>query len=75
MALKTLSEQLEEVQTAISAVMTGQSYKIAGREMSKANLRELSDREDNLLAKISKFGLEFTPTSKPQKAKMNVIFS
>lgn len=76
MALKTLSQQLEEVQTAISAVMNGQAYEIAGRKMTKANLSELSDREDSLIDKINKFGANFiVGTSKTQKAGLNVQFS
>lgn len=76
MALKTLSQQLEEVQTAISAVMSGQAYEIAGRKMTKANLSELSDREDSLIDKINKFGANFiVGTSKTQKAGLNVQFS
>jgi hypothetical protein len=54
MALKTTLEQLEEVQTAISAVMAGQSYSIAGRNVTKANLKELSDREAILLERYKK---------------------
>jgi len=51
MALKTTLEQLEEVQTAISAVMSGQSYSIAGRALTRADLAALTDREATLLAR------------------------
>jgi hypothetical protein len=50
-AIKTTLEQLEEVQAAISAVMGGQAYTIAGRSMTKADLRALSEREEKLLAR------------------------
>lgn len=49
MAIKTTLEQIEEVQAAITAVMSGQSYNISGRSVTKANLKELSDRETLLL--------------------------
>lgn len=49
MAVKTTLEQLEEVQTAISAVMSGQSYSIAGRALTRADLKALTDRETTLL--------------------------
>lgn len=49
MALKTTSEQLEEVQTAILSVCNAQSYTIDGRTFTKANLNELSAREELLL--------------------------
>lgn len=49
MAVKTTLEQLEEVQAAITAVMSGQAYSIAGRSMTKADLRALSEREEILL--------------------------
>ena len=45
MAVKTTLEQLEEVQTAISAVMAGQSYMIDGFQFTRANLKSLTDRE------------------------------
>lgn len=48
MAIKTYTEQLEEVQAAITAVMSGQSYEIAGRKLVRANLKELTDREQYL---------------------------
>jgi alpha-D-ribose 1-methylphosphonate 5-triphosphate synthase subunit PhnG len=51
MAIKTTLEQLEEVQAAITAVMSGQSYTIGDRTVTRANLRELSQREEVLLAR------------------------
>lgn len=49
MALKTTLEQLEEVQAAITAVMTGQSYTIGDRALTRANLSALQAREEALL--------------------------
>lgn len=49
MALKTTLEQLTEVQNAISAVMTGQSYRIGNRELTRADLSALEKREQTLL--------------------------
>ena len=51
MALKTTLEQLEEVQAAITAVMSGQDVSIDGKRLSRANLGELSKREEILLAR------------------------
>jgi len=49
MPVKTVEEQLIEVQNAITAVMAGQSYTIDGVTVTKANLRELTEREKYLL--------------------------
>jgi len=51
MALKTTLEQIEEVQAAITAVMSGQSYTVGGRSVTKANLDALAKREETLLAR------------------------
>lgn len=46
MAVKTYAQQLEEVQTAIASIESGaQSYSIAGRSLSRADLKTLYDRE------------------------------
>lgn len=76
MALQTLGQQLEEVQSAISAVMAGQSYSIAGRQVQKANLNELTMRETTLLDRVAKYGFNYNiETSVSQKAVKNVVFS
>lgn len=54
MALKSTLEQLEEVQAAISAVMLNQSYTVAGRTVTRANLAALQEREENLLARYKR---------------------
>jgi hypothetical protein len=51
MAIKTTLAQLEEVQAAISKVMGGQDVVIAGNRMTRANLKELTERETLLLAR------------------------
>jgi len=51
MAIKTTLEQIEEVQAAITAIMSGQSYSMSGRSLTRANLKELSDRETILLTR------------------------
>jgi hypothetical protein len=51
MAIKTTLEQLEEVQSAISAVMESQSYSISGRSKTMASLAELQKREEVLLVR------------------------
>ncbi|OPY78224.1 MAG: hypothetical protein A4E65_02378 [Syntrophorhabdus sp. PtaU1.Bin153] len=51
MAITTTFEQLEEVQAAITAVMSGQAYTwpSSGLSVTKADLKALSDREEILL--------------------------
>ncbi|MBP7527137.1 MAG: hypothetical protein KA801_04395 [Syntrophorhabdaceae bacterium] len=51
MAIKTTLEQLEEVQAAISKVMSGQSVSIDGKQLTRANLADLERREEKLLAR------------------------
>ena len=48
MAIKTTEEQLEEVQTAITAVLNNQSYTIDGRTFTRASLDALEKREKRL---------------------------
>ncbi len=73
--LKTILQQIEEVQEAISAVMAGQSYTINGRQMTKANLADLTAREEILINRFKKDGNIDFSIQTPQKAKINVQFS
>lgn len=54
MAILTTLAQLEEVQAAITAVMTGQSYSIGGRALTRANLEALTKRESLLIDRYYK---------------------
>jgi hypothetical protein len=54
MAIKTTLEQIEEVQAAITAVMSGQSFMIGGKQLTKANLANLNERETMLLARYQR---------------------
>jgi len=49
MAIKTTLEQLEEVQAAITKVMSGQSGSWGGKMITMADLAALSSREKYLL--------------------------
>ena len=49
MAIKTTLSQIEEVQTAISKVMAGQSVSIDGASVTMADLAKLELREQRLL--------------------------
>lgn len=50
MAIKTYTEQLEEVQTAITSILGGaQSHSIAGRSMTKADLGTLFEMQKQLM--------------------------
>lgn len=51
MAVKTTLEQLEEVQTAISNVMKGQSGTWDGKSVTMADLAVLTTRETLLLTR------------------------
>ena len=53
MALKTTQEQLEEVQTAITAVLTNQSYRLGGRQVVRADLEALQARETYLKKQLA----------------------
>lgn len=53
MAIKTYTQQLEEVQQAISTIMqTGQSVMYNGRKMDRADLSVLDKMEVRLQAKV-----------------------
>lgn len=55
MALKTTTEQLEEVQAAITAILTGgQAYGIAGRSLTRASLPDLYKREKELKVELAR---------------------
>ena len=51
MAVKTTLEQLEEVQAAITEVMTSQEMSGAAGRVVRAQLAALEKREDKLLAR------------------------
>lgn len=51
MAVKTTLEQLEEVQAAITKVMTAQDTTIGDKRVTMANLAALQKREDILLSR------------------------
>ncbi len=55
MAVKTYTEQLEEVQTAITKVLTkGQAYTVEGRQLTRADLKELYAQEKRLMPLASR---------------------
>ena len=74
MALKTVREQLEEVQEAISAVMTGQKYEISGRSLSRADLDALNKREEQLIKRANNGELDTIPGQKLSKGAYGVSF-
>lgn len=53
MALLTIAAQLEEVQTAITAVLAGQSFTIDGVTFTRASLSALQVREEYLQKKYA----------------------
>ena len=60
--LKTYGQQLEEVQNAISAVMSAQRYELGGRSMQRADLEMLNKRESDLIDKLNTYG-DVIPTA------------
>lgn len=52
MAVLTTQAQLEEVQTAITAVMANQSWKSGDITYTRASLSSLQAREEMLLARL-----------------------
>ena len=54
MAIQSYTEQLEEVQAAISAVLAGQEYQIGTRRLKRADLEMLTEREKFLRAMIER---------------------
>lgn len=55
MALKTYTEQLESVQTAIASVeATGQGFDVNGRTVTRGDLRTLYQRERWLRSQVAR---------------------
>ena len=54
LALLTVAAQLEELQTAITAVLGGQSFTIDGVTFTRASLASLQTRETYLQAQYAK---------------------
>lgn len=54
MAIQSTLTQIEEVQAAITAVMSGQSYRIGNMTYTRASLDALTKREDSLLNRYNK---------------------
>lgn len=55
MTVTSYSTQLESVQAAIAAIEGGaQSYSIAGRSMSRGDLKTLYEREERLRALVER---------------------
>lgn len=74
---QTLGQQLDDVQSAIKAVLGSQSYKYDGRELTRADLNTLYSREDSLISKIEIHGRNYTPgqNTSPLKTRAHVQFS
>lgn len=71
--LKTYGEQLQEVQEAISAVMSGQRYELGGRVLWRPDLEMLSKREAQIQAKLDVYGDVF-PNRTAQGGAFGVSF-
>ena len=53
MAIKTLAQQLEDIQAAISAAEQGIEYSIGGRRVRRSELPVLYTREKDLMSRIA----------------------
>lgn len=74
---KSLGVKLDEIETAIDAVLASQSYEMNGRKLTRADLGSLYEREDRLLSQIEIHGRDFIPgqNTKPMKMSAYVVFS
>lgn len=54
--LLTHGQQLEEVQKAITAVMSSQRYELGGRTMQRADLEYLTKREQVIQNNLDRYG-------------------
>ncbi len=73
-SLQTWGEQLAEVQTAISAVLTNQRYSINGREIQRADLQYLQKRAEYLANKLATEG-DVIAGSIISRGAMKVVFT
>ena len=75
---RSLSQQLQSVQNAIEALESGktQSYEIEGRKLTYIDLQTLYKREEELIAKIEKYGGDYIPgvNTRQIKRKAKVVF-
>ncbi len=54
MAIKTITEQIEEVQAAITKCLNTQSYTLGDASVQRARLKDLEARETRLLGEYNK---------------------
>lgn len=74
---KTLGQQLDAVQTAITLAESGQEYKIADRELKRIPFSLLQKREETLITKINMYGRDYIEgqNTTPMKMTANVKFT
>jgi hypothetical protein len=68
MAQQTTLALLEEVQTAITAVLNNQSYTLDGRSVTRASLAALTMREETLIARYNREN----NTTRPRVSQSNM---
>ena len=73
--LKTWGEQLQEVQTAISAVLVNKKYEINGRSVERVDLEWLQKREEYLVGKYQSEGDVIPQANAPMRGVCNVSFT
>lgn len=73
---KTLGQQLDAVQAAITLAESGQEYKIADRELKRIPFSLLQKREETLITKINLYGRDYIEgqNTTPMKMTANVQF-
>jgi len=73
---KTLGQQLDEVQEAITKALQGQNVSADGKSVELPSLALLQKREKELLAQIAKFGRDYIPgqNAKPLSRRVKVVF-
>jgi len=76
LAILSLGKQLEEIQVAISQVLTSQEYIMAdGRKMRRADLEFLRAMRKDLNSEIEDKGYDFIPSAANTQPQRNVPVS
>ena len=73
---KTLGQQLDEVQEAITKALKGQNVSADGKSVELPSLRALREERDDLLAQIAKHGRDYIPgqNAKPLPRRKRLVF-
>ena len=71
--MQTVTERLEDVQTAITSVLLNQQYEINGRMVRRADLQDLLNLEKYLTEKLQDDG-NLPEINSPRRASVSLEF-